>query len=763
MKRLLLVIGAIMLLACGCNGGGSSTDTAAATVKEGQFLDSAVSGLHYQTPTRSGYTDENGFFRYEQGERVQFLVGNVSLGEAAGKPLLTPLDLVPGAKDESDPVVTNICRFLHGLDEDGDPENGITIPESAQTEAIEGSVNFNQSIRAFEKDPVVGQTLARVKAPEKAAMPTAPKVQDHMEATLGSVTMFDNGFKISLIGVAYGADGTSEWRYFVEETETSKDLSYWVLGLPECTAVVEASPAGYELVDPDPNTGISGIKWETDEDFEAGEFMVLLDGPYDKGAVQVSVKSKTSAIGAITGPACALVTSDADGDGYTIADGDCDDSNPDVNPGAEEICGDGIDQDCDGSDLACPGESTEKVTFSNGFEITYAGVTYNEDGSSTWMYRVEETAASKDLSNWVLELPGCVSVTGASPGGYELVHPDPNANLNGIKWEVADDFESGDFSVTLDAHWNEGIVLVAAKGPRVALGELAGPECTIMNEDFDKDGYTVEQGDCNDKNPDIYPGAPEICGDGIDQDCNGQDLPCSSGQETVALSNGFEITFVSVASNTDGTSSWVYKVSETESSKDLSYWVLGLPACTAVVDASPAGYELVDPDPNTGISGIKWETDESFEAGEFMVILDDEYVLDMVQAAAKARTSAAAAITGPGCDNDEDKDGDGFTPGQGDCNDEDNMIYPGAIEICGDGIDQDCDGVDQPCTDVPGEAINCENLFIPPGHLPPPGECRVWEPGLPPGLQGPPVSCDCSLAAPGTCLIDSNGDVVDCN
>jgi hypothetical protein len=30
---------------------------------------------------------------------------------------------------------------------------------------------------------------------------------------------------------------------------------------------------------------------------------------------------------------------------------------------------------------------------------------------------------------------------------------------------------------------------------------------------------------------------------------------------------------------------------------------------------------------------------------------------------------------------------------------------------------------------------------IPPGHLPPPGSCRVWYPGTPPGHQPPPTSC----------------------
>ncbi len=33
-------------------------------------------------------------------------------------------------------------------------------------------------------------------------------------------------------------------------------------------------------------------------------------------------------------------------------------------------------------------------------------------------------------------------------------------------------------------------------------------------------------------------------------------------------------------------------------------------------------------------------------------------------------------------------------------------------------------------------------LQIPPGHLPPPGECKRWDPDLPPGHQPPPVRCE---------------------
>lgn len=30
---------------------------------------------------------------------------------------------------------------------------------------------------------------------------------------------------------------------------------------------------------------------------------------------------------------------------------------------------------------------------------------------------------------------------------------------------------------------------------------------------------------------------------------------------------------------------------------------------------------------------------------------------------------------------------------------------------------------------------------VPPGHMPPPGECRIWYPDRPPGHQPPPGNC----------------------
>jgi len=75
------------------------------------------------------------------------------------------------------------------------------------------------------------------------------------------------------------------------------------------------------------------------------------------------------------------VTVDRDGDGYAENQGDCNDGDSTIHPNAVEICGDAIDQNCSGADLAC--NDTEIFTFGDEeivVAVTAGSLALNEAG-----------------------------------------------------------------------------------------------------------------------------------------------------------------------------------------------------------------------------------------------------------------------------------------------------------------------------------------------------------------------------------------------
>lgn len=142
---------------------------------KGNFLHSPVEGLIYRTSTKEGVTTSTGEFEYEEGEKVSFYVGSIKIGEAIGQEVLTPIDIA-STPDPSiqTPEVKNITAFLHTLDGDKNPKNGITISSDVVDVLPVNEIDF--------KDPIVQilgelvfeinqETLADLKVvfPEKAA------------------------------------------------------------------------------------------------------------------------------------------------------------------------------------------------------------------------------------------------------------------------------------------------------------------------------------------------------------------------------------------------------------------------------------------------------------------------------------------------------------------------------------------------------------------------------------------------------------------
>ena len=98
-----------------------------------------------------------------------------------------------------------------------------------------------------------------------------------------------------------------------------------------------------------------------------------------------------------------------------------------------------------------------------------------------------------------------------------------------------------------------------------------------------------------------------------------------------------------------------------------------------------------------------------------------------------------------------DDDGDGFSEDDGDCNDSDAAVGPGASEQLSNGIDDDCDGVvDQGTTDLDVDGYSTLG-----------GDCDDTEatvyPGAPEAPDGLDNDCDGSVDE-GTINVDDDGD-----
>ena len=190
----------LALAACGGGGGGGSDygpKPAPVTTQQGYFIDSAVGGLNYSASPSGleGITDAAGEYDYEPGDTLTFSIGNIVLGSAPAAGYITPLDLVDGAgADTSNQQVVNISRLLMTLDADGNPDNGIEIPDGVAAAALllegdDAELNFigddfvtaaQEMITGLTAD-LIGEGLPYTEAPN---LVTSVAAQTHLDESL---------------------------------------------------------------------------------------------------------------------------------------------------------------------------------------------------------------------------------------------------------------------------------------------------------------------------------------------------------------------------------------------------------------------------------------------------------------------------------------------------------------------------------------------------------------------------------------------------
>jgi hypothetical protein len=152
-KRLTFVIGLntllfilIGMMGCSQGGGGPAVFKAEGSYKTGYFIDSPVEGLQYHTITWDSTTDSKGTFLYQDGEEITFSIGGVVLGRTQAKSIITPVDLDNLVQPNFSTRVINITRFLLSLDQDGNPGNGITIPQGIRDALKYIHVDFSNPV-----------------------------------------------------------------------------------------------------------------------------------------------------------------------------------------------------------------------------------------------------------------------------------------------------------------------------------------------------------------------------------------------------------------------------------------------------------------------------------------------------------------------------------------------------------------------------------------------------------------------------------------
>ncbi len=395
------------------------------------------------------------------------------------------------------------------------------------------------------------------------------------------------------------------------------------------------------------------------------------------------------------GDESATITTCTSSGGYVHGAGDCDDYVYTVNPGAPEIC-DHEDNDCDGDIDDADVDVTDMVTW-------YADDDGDGFGDAAWAQ-----IACFEPADYVGDDTDCDDTEGGvNPDAQEvcdLIDNDCDALVDDDDGSVAPGvvtYTDSDGDGFGDPATTTTVCAPAASNVEVSgdcddsksavnpsrtetcataydddcsgdANDLGATSCTTRYRDGDGDSYGVADSecrcaaagdytaavdtDCDDASPGDHPGATEIVGNGDDEDCDGSEL-CNDDADDDGYLDASGVTLVST--DTDCTDA--HEGTDADPTTDCD-------------DADPSAHPGAVETCNQVDDDCDGTADDGLATFTYFADSDGDGFGDA--GVTIVRCSAPGSFVADGSD----------------CDDTDDHINPGEVEVCENGLDDDCDG-----------------------------------------------------------------------